>query len=109
MSGSLPSATPQNWRVAQKDFGLDDRDVGTGTSVTAHELVDGAELAHRLGVARTTIWRMARAHCIPYYAVGRRWRYCEAEVVRALRIPALAEAPSKRLPPPSNDTLKLLA
>ena len=105
MSSSLPSATPQNWRVAQKDFGPDCGEIDTHAAVTAHELVDGAELSHRLCVSRTTIWRLARTHLIPHYAIGRRWRYCEAEVIAALRIPAATDVSSKRLPASSNNAL----
>jgi excisionase family DNA binding protein len=56
--------------------------------VAGRELMDGGELARRLGVGRTTIWRLARTGRIPYYTIGRRWMFCEAEVLDALRVDA---------------------
>ena len=56
--------------------------------VAGRELVDGGELARRLGVGRTTIWRLARVGRIPYYCIGRRWMFCETEVLDALRVDA---------------------
>jgi excisionase family DNA binding protein len=61
-------------------------------TVAGRQLVDGADLGRRLGVGRTTIWRLTRTGRIPYYAIGRRWLYCIAEVVEALRVPAAGVA-----------------
>lgn len=54
--------------------------------VANRELVDGYELARRLGVGRTTVWRLARTGRIPRYEIGRRWMFCEAECLDALRV-----------------------
>jgi excisionase family DNA binding protein len=53
--------------------------------VAGRELVDGAELARRLAVSRTTVWRLAKLGRIPYFEIGRRWYFAEPEVLDALR------------------------
>lgn len=67
----------------------------------SYQLVDGAELGRRLGVGRTTIWRLAKAGRIPYYSIGRRWMFSETEVVEALRVPVGGKA--KQLQAAVND------
>ena len=68
----------------------DQQQTGTRIAIGGRELVDGVELARRLGVARTTVWRLARLRRIGRYTIGRRWFYCEAEVLDALRVPPVA-------------------
>ena len=70
-------------------------------TAAGHQLVDGAELGRRLGVCRTTIWRLAHTGRIPYYCIGRRWLFSEPEVVEALRVPA--DVKPKQLPAAAND------
>lgn len=60
--------------------------------VGGKELVDTVELARRLQLGRTTVWRLARAGRIPFYKIGRRWMFCEAEVLDALRVSAAVVA-----------------
>jgi excisionase family DNA binding protein len=67
-------------------------------AIAGRDLVDGAELARKMSVGRTTVWRLAKLGRIPYFIVGRRWLFDEAEVLEALRAVAVA---GKR---PANDT-----
>jgi excisionase family DNA binding protein len=53
--------------------------------LAGRDLVDGAELARRMNLARTTVWRLAKSRQIPYFVVGRRWLFDESEVLDALR------------------------
>jgi len=58
----------------------------TGTRLAGHDLLDGAELARRMNVGRTTVWRLAKQGLIPYFVMGRRWMFEESEVLEALRV-----------------------
>ena len=56
--------------------------------LAGRDLVDGAELGRRMKVGRTTVWRLANLGRIPYYVIGRRWLFDEAEVLAAVRVGA---------------------
>jgi excisionase family DNA binding protein len=58
----------------------------TGARLAGHDLLDGAELARRMNVGRTTVWRLAKHGHIPYFVMGRRWMFEESEVLEALRV-----------------------
>jgi excisionase family DNA binding protein len=71
---------------------------GRVITVGGRSLIDGQFLAERLGVARTTVWRLAHSGRIGYYVIGRRWFFCESEVVEALRVPATVAGGAKSSP-----------
>lgn len=64
----------------------DRADKPAALTVAGSELVDGKVLARRLCLSRTTVWRLAKLGRIPYYEVGRRWLFCEREVLEALHV-----------------------
>lgn len=67
-------------------------------------LVSAAEAAHALGIARSTLYRIASAKLIPSYAVGLKAggrRFNVQEVREALRIPSAGhrrKTPAKTSP-----------
>jgi excisionase family DNA binding protein len=48
-------------------------------------LIRAEELAERLGVSRSMVYKLAQARKIPSYRVGADWRFDEAEVKGVLR------------------------
>jgi excisionase family DNA binding protein len=48
-------------------------------------LIRADELAERLGVSRSMVYKLAQKRAIPYYRVGADYRFDEAEVKGFLR------------------------
>lgn len=56
-------------------------------------LLTRAELAEAMGLSMETIRRLTAAQKIPFYQVGRSYRYDQSAVLAAVRGPSSAEAP----------------
>lgn len=51
--------------------------------------VTAERLASVLGLPTSTVYRLTRQRDIPAYQAGRQYRYCESEVLEALKRPAI--------------------
>lgn len=58
--------------------------------------VTAERLASVLGLPTSTVYRLTRQRDIPVYQAGRQYRYCESEVLEALKRPARDSEPSGR-------------
>jgi excisionase family DNA binding protein len=58
-------------------------------------MLDPTKLAERFGVCRRTIIAMAERHEIPFYRIGRLYRFDEDEVKKAIGLSVKAEAQEK--------------